>query len=90
MDEETYIEKNVKPVAIKRLQGELILHKLGELENVEVSDEETSQEIDKILERFGSAEVVSRLKELYSPGSKYYNELVQRISYRKVIDSFFE
>lgn len=90
MDEETYIEKNVKPVAIKRLQGELILHKLGELEKVEVSDEETSQEIDKILERFGSAEVVSRLKELYSPGSKYYNELVQRISYRKVIDSFFE
>lgn len=90
MDEETYIEKNVKPVAVKRLQGELILHKLGELEKVEVSDEEASQEIDKILERFGSAEVVSRLKELYIPGSKYYNELVQRISYRKVIDSFFE
>lgn len=90
LTEEVYIENNVKPIAIKRLQAELILHKLGELEKTEVSQEEITQEIEKIIARFGSEEVVSRLKELYVPGTKYYEELKQRITYRKLIDSFFE
>lgn len=90
LSEEAYIETNVKPIAIKRLQAELILHKLWELEKTEVSEAEVSEEIDKIIGRFWSAEVVSRLKELYIPGTKYYDELKQRITYRKLIDSFFE
>ncbi len=90
LSEEAYIESNVKPIAVKRLQAELILHKLWELEKTEVSESEVSEEIDKIIARFGSAEVVSRLKELYIPGTKYYEELKQRITYRKLIDSFFE
>ncbi len=90
LDEAWYIEQYVKPVAVKRLQAELILHKLGELENVEVSDEEAKTEIEKILARFGSSDVVERLKELYVPWTKYYNELIQRVSYRKLIDTFFE
>ena len=90
LDEAWYIEQYVKPVAVKRLQAELILHKLWELENVEVSDEEAKTEIEKILARFGSSDVVERLKELYVPWTKYYNELIQRVSYRKLIDTFFE
>ncbi|MDD2870555.1 MAG: trigger factor [Candidatus Gracilibacteria bacterium] len=90
MDEETYKEKNVKPVAEKRLQGELILHKLDELEPVEITEEEMNKEVQNILARFGSADVLSRLKELYMPNSKYYEELKQRIRYRKLIDTFFE
>ncbi len=90
MDEETYKEQNVKPVAYKRLQWELILHKLDELEYIEISEEEMTKEIEKILERFGSSDVLSRLKELYQPDSNYYDELKQRIRYRKIIDSFFQ
>ncbi|MDD5770363.1 MAG: trigger factor [Candidatus Gracilibacteria bacterium] len=90
LSEEDYIEKNVKPIAIKRLQAELILHKLVELEKVEISSEELEKEIEKILSRFGSSDVVDRLKELYKPGTKYYEELSQRLVYRNLIDSFFE
>ncbi|MDP5038943.1 MAG: trigger factor [Candidatus Gracilibacteria bacterium] len=89
MNEETYIEKNVKPVAEKRLTAELILNKLAEIEKIEASEDEINKEIEKIVERFGSQEVVERLKQLYVPGTKYYVELAQRISYRKLIDSFF-
>lgn len=90
MDEEKYKEENVKPIALKRLQWELILHKLSELEKVEVSTEELNKEIEVLLARFESKDVLSRLKELYVPGNKYYEELRQRMWYRKLIDSFFE
>jgi len=90
LSEEEYIEKNVKPIAIKRLQAELILHKLWELERIEVLEDELNKEIEKIFSRFESKEVLKRLKELYVPWTKYYEELKQRISYRKLIDSFFE
>lgn len=89
MTEEDYIKVNVEPIAIKRLQAELILHKLGELEKTTVSDKEIEAEVEKILSRFESKDVVSRLKELYVPGNRYYEELKQRIVYRKLIDSFF-
>jgi trigger factor len=90
MNEANYKETNVKPVALKRLQGELILHKLAELEKIDVTEKELSKEIEKILEKFGSEDVLKRLKELYVPGTKYYEELRQRMSYRKLIDTFFE
>ena len=90
LSEEEYKEKNVKPLAIKRLQGELILHKLMDIEPVEVTDAELKKEIEGILKKFESADVLKRLKELYIPGTKYYEELRQRTAYRKLIDSFFE
>lgn len=90
MTEEDYKEKNVKSIAKKRLEGELILHKLMELEDIKITDAEMDKEIDTILARFGSEDVLKKLKELYIPGSKYYEELRQRTSYRKLIDSFFE
>ncbi len=90
MDEEKYKEVNVKPVALKRLQGELILHKLYEDEKIEVTEKELNKEIEWILKNYGNPEVIDRLKELYVPGTKYYEELRQRMGYRKLIDTFFE
>ena len=90
MDEETYKDVNVKPVALKRLQGELILHKLYEDEKIEVKEKELDKEIESILANYGSPDVLKRLKELYIPGTKYYEELRQRMGYRKLIDTFFE
>lgn len=90
MDEATYKETNVRPTALKRLQGELILHKLQELENAEISDAEMKKEIEKIMSNYHAEEVLKRLAELYVPGNKYYEELKQRMVYRKIIDSFFK
>lgn len=90
MNEEDYKEKNVKPIALKRLQAELILHKLQEIEKFEVEEKEISKEIEKTISKFESPDVLKRLKELYVPGTKYYEELKGRIAYRKLIDSFFE
>lgn len=47
-------------------------------------------EIKKVMARFESEDVLERLKELYVPGNKYYEELKMRMVYRKLIDSFFE
>jgi hypothetical protein len=43
-----------------------------------------------MISRFQAPDVVKRLKELYVPWNKYYEELVLRITFRKLIDSFFE
>lgn len=89
LTEEEYKEKHVKESAEKRLNGEVILHKLAEMEKTEVSEKEMNAEIETILAKFGSEDVLARLKELYVPGTKYYNELQERMKYRKLIDSFF-
>jgi len=90
MNEEEYKEKNVRPVALKRLQAELIFHKLMEMEGVKVSDAEMGQEVQKIMARFESEDVLKRLAELYVPGNQYFEELRLRATYRKLIDTFFQ
>lgn len=90
MSEEEYKEKNVQPTALKRLQGELLLHKLYEMKKIEISEAEMKKEIDKVTARFENPEVLEKLKDLYTPGNKYYEELKMRVGYRKLIDSFFE
>ncbi len=91
MDEETYKETNVKPVALKRLQWELILNKLSELEpkKAKVSDKQMKAEIDKIKAGFDNPEVLERLEKLYTEESQYYSELKTRLGFRNLIDSFF-
>jgi trigger factor len=90
LSEEQYKQDQVKPIAEKRLFGELVLQKLVELEKTEVSDEEMSQEIEKIMIRYENPEVKQRLSELYVSGTKYYEEMKQRMKYKNVIDSFFK
>ncbi|MDD3646653.1 MAG: trigger factor [Candidatus Gracilibacteria bacterium] len=90
LSEEDYKEKHVKLDALKRLQGELILNKLMEIEKVEVDDKTLEEEIEKIKGAYQNPEVLKRLNELYTPGNKYYDELRLRMAYTKLIDSFFE
>ena len=90
MSKDDYIEKQIKPIAKKRLESELILNKLKEIEKIEVTNEEIDEEIKKIMSRFSAKDVLEKLKDLYKPWTKYYEELKHRIWYRKLIDSFFE
>jgi len=91
MDEATYKETNVKAVALKRLQGELILNKLWELEpkKSEVSDKDMEKEIIKIKSTFENPEVLEKLEKLYEVDSKYYKELKTRLGFRNLIESFY-
>ena len=90
LSEEEYKKQHVAATALKRLQGELILNTLFDKEKIEVSESEMNSEIEKVMERFDSEDVLSKLKDLYVPGSKYYEELKRRLGLRKLIDSFFE
>ncbi len=90
LSKEDYLKKHVEPVAKKRLQWELLLTNLKDIKKVEVTDEEIKKEIETIISRFEAPDVVKRLKELYVPWNKYYEELVLRITFRNLIDSFFE
>ena len=90
LTEEAYKDQHVKETALKRLQWELILSKLSEIDKVEISEKEIWEEIEKIITRFGNEDVIKRLKELYVPGNRYYEELKQRLIYRKIVDRFFE
>lgn len=90
LSEEEYKEKHVKEAAIKRLQGELILNELMSKEKIEVSEAEMKKEIEKMMARFESEDVLKRLEELYVPGNKYYEELKRRVAFKRLIDSFFE
>ena len=90
LTEEAYKDQHVKETELKRLQWELILSKLSEIDKVEISEKEIWEEIEKIIARFGNEDVIKRLKELYVPGNRYYEELKQRLIYRKIVDRFFE
>jgi len=90
LTEEEYKEKHLKEDAKLRLSWELLLNKLMELKPVKVTKTELKKEIDKIKSQFQNSEVLKRLEELYQEWNKYYEELKTRLSYRKLIDSFFE
>lgn len=89
MSEEEYKEKNLKYIAERRIKWEFIFSKLNKLESHEVSSEEINEEIKKIMSRFNSEDVKKKLIDLYKEWTKQYEELKQRISYSKLIDSFF-
>lgn len=90
LTEEEYKKQHISANAKRRVEWELILNKLMELEKTEVSDKELKDEIETIKKAYQNEEVLKRLEELYTPWSKHYEELKIRLGYRNLIDSFFE
>ncbi len=90
LSEEEYKAQHIAPTALKRLQGELILNKLMELEKIEVSESDMKKEVEQIMSKYESQDVLKRLEELYVPGNKYYEELRRRVAFKRLIDTFFE
>ena len=88
LTEEQYKKQNVEPTALKRLQGELILSKLREKMKIDLSDADMQKEIDKISSRFDNPEVLERLKDMYKDGTKQFEELKNRLTFTKIIESF--
>ena len=88
-DETQYKETIVKPEAIRRAKAELILKKVREILNIEATEEEVKEEVVKVIAAYSSEKVVERLKEKLVPGDDYYEDIKNRVTYRKVVDTFF-
>jgi trigger factor len=88
--EDMYKAEIVKPEAERRLKAELLLRKIREMKGAEPTDDEIKTEVEKIISTYGSAEVVERLRAKLVPGDTYYEDIRNRLAYRKVVDTFFE
>lgn len=87
--EEGYKDEIVKPEAERRLKAELILRKIKEIKGTEATEDEVKSEVEKVIAQYGSAEVVERLKAKLVPGDAYYEDIKNRVTYRKVVDGFW-
>lgn len=87
---EGYKDEVVKPEALRRVKAELLLRKIREMKAIEPSEAEISEEVEKVIGQYGSAEVVERLRAKLVPGDTYYEDIKNRLAYRKVVDTFFE
>ena len=90
MDEEAYKETVVKPEAERRLKAELLLRKIREIRKVEATEAEIKEELEKVIAQYQNAEVVARLREKLVPGDMYYEDIKNRLAYRKTVDMFWE
>ena len=88
--EESYKDEVVKPEAERRLKAELLLRKIRELKGTEATDEEIKSEVEKVIAQYENEAVVTRLREKLIPGDAYYEDIKNRLAYRKVVDTFFE
>jgi len=89
LTEEDYKEKHIKADATKRLQGELILNKIVEIQKPEVADKEVTAEVEKIKKNYQNPEVLKRLDEMYKEGTQAFEELKRKMKMKAVIDGFY-
>jgi trigger factor len=87
--EESYKEEIVKPEAARRIKAELLLRKIREIQGTEPTEDEIKEEVEKIISQYGSSEVIERLRAKLIPGDAYYEDIKNRLAYRKVVDGFF-
>lgn len=90
MDEQGYKDTIVKPEAERRVKAELLLRKIREVRGIEATEDEVKAEIEKVIAQYGSPEVVERLRAKLVPGDAYYEDIKSRVTYRKVVDGFWE
>lgn len=88
-DEESYKEETLRPEALRRVKAELILKHVRVLKNIEATEDEVKAEIEKVLKQYSSEQVLARLREKLVPGDAYYEDLKNRVAYRKAVDEFF-
>ncbi|EKE26133.1 MAG: Trigger factor [uncultured bacterium (gcode 4)] len=89
-DKETYRQEIIKPEAQRRLKAELILEKLKNIIEVNIGEEEINSEIEKILSQYQNLDVLEKLRAKLIPWDSYYEDIKNRLKYKKIIDTFFE
>ncbi|EKD29797.1 MAG: Trigger factor [uncultured bacterium (gcode 4)] len=89
-DEAMYKEEVVKPEATRRVKAELILKRVREMLGIESDEAEVQEEVAKVIAQYSNTDVITRLRAKLIPGDDYYEDIKNRVTYRKVVDSFFE
>jgi trigger factor len=89
-DEESYRKETIEPEARRRLSAELILKRIREIKKIEASEDEVKIEVNSIIASYSSEEVRGRLIAKLVPGDTYYEDIKNRLAYRKVVDSFLK
>ncbi len=87
--ETEYKEQIVRPEAERRVKAELLLQKIKMIKGTDATDAEIIIEVDKVIAQYGSPEVIERLKAKLIPGDTYYEDIKNRVIYRKVVDMFW-
>jgi FKBP-type peptidyl-prolyl cis-trans isomerase (trigger factor) len=87
--ETEYKETVVAPEALRRVKAELLLRKIKEIKSTDATDDEVKTEVDKVITQYSSPEVSERLKAKLVPGDVYYEDIKNRVIYRKVVDGFW-
>lgn len=89
-DEATYKKDVLEPEARRRLSAELILKAIRDMKKVEASEEEIKIEVNTIIAAYSSEQVKERLKAKLVEGDTYYEDIKNRLAYRKVVDLFLK
>ncbi len=89
LSEDDYKQNHVRSDAIKRLQWELILNKLVDIQKPVVCDEDVLKEVWNIKKNYQNEEVLKRLDEMYKPATQNFEWLKRKMMMKKVIDSFY-
>ena len=87
--ETEYKETVVAPEALRRVKAELLLRKIKEIKGTDATDDEVKAEVDKVIAQYSNHEVSERLKAKLVPGDAYYEDIKNRVIYRKVVDGFW-
>lgn len=89
-DEVSYKQETLQPEARRRLSAELILKKIREIKAIEASEDEIKIEINTIISSYSSEQVKERLKAKLVEGDTYFEDIKNRLAYRKVVDLFLK
>ena len=93
MDVETFKEKQLKDIATRRVQAQLILGQLQEemKDDIKVSDKEVEKETKKMFEKYAdNSEFMEKVNSMYKTGETQFEELRSRLQYKKITDSFIK
>ena len=90
LDEETYKTNHLKADATKRLQWELILNKIVDIQKPEIDDKDVTKEVETIKKNYQNPEVLKRLDEMYKKWTQAFEELKRKMMMKAVIDSFYK
>ncbi len=80
MDSDKFIE-NIKPQAMKRIQSRLVLEAIVKAENIEVSEEEVTKEIEEMAKNYQME--ADKVRELVTP---QMNEMKMDLAVQKAVD----
>lgn len=89
-DEATYKKEVLEAEARRRLSAELILKAIRDMKQIEATEDEIKIEVNTIISAYSSEQVKERLKAKLVPGDTYYEDIKNRLAYRKVVDLFLK